>query len=55
MFETLKHFIADAPDAGAEQRRWVAVRRAPRECDRAISGTTRQWLRHSSTADCLPP
>lgn len=45
MFEALKQFIADAPDDDAQQRRWVALRRAPRECDRAITGTTRHWLR----------
>lgn len=47
MFEALKHFIADAPDNG--EMRWAPLRRAPRECDRAINGTTRHWLRR------LPP
>lgn len=45
MFEALKHFIADAPEDNAQQRRWVGQRRAPRECDRAITGTARRWLR----------
>jgi hypothetical protein len=45
MFERVKQFVADAPD-DAEQARWVRVRRAPRACDDALTGTTRRWLRH---------
>jgi hypothetical protein len=45
MFDALKHLIADGPEGGAPQPHWLALRRPPRECDRAITGTTRQWLR----------
>ena len=49
MVEHLQQPIADAPDDDAQQRRWIALRRAPRESDRALTGSTRQWLRR------LPP
>ena len=48
MFEALKQLIADAPD-DAQELRWSPLRRVARECDRAINGTTRRWLRR------LPP
>ena len=44
-----------APDLGADpgadpgQAHWAHVRREPRNCDRALTGTTRRWLRD------LPP
>ncbi len=41
MFESL--LAAGVSDPGAP--RWGAVRHAPRECDRALSGTARRWLR----------
>ena len=39
------------PAAGAEaaSAQWVRARRPERECDRALTGTARQWLRR------LPP
>jgi hypothetical protein len=44
-FDGLKQFLDDAPDDDPAERCWAALRRPPRECDRAINGTTRQWLR----------
>ena len=44
MFDT---FRLDADDP--EQALWAPLRRAARECDNALSGTARQWLRR------LPP
>lgn len=48
MFEMLKHLTAtiDADaDADTTQAHWVRTRRAPRDCDHAVTGTTRRWLR----------
>ncbi len=44
MFEVLKHLIDDVP-ADPQSAAWAAVRRAPRGCDHALTGTTRVWLR----------
>ena len=45
MFESvIKHLIPDPPDAAAEAR-WAPLRRLPRDCDGALTGTTRLWLR----------
>ena len=41
MFEGL--LSVGVTDRGAQ--RWGALRHAPRECDRALSGTARRWLR----------
>jgi hypothetical protein len=44
MFEAIKHSLLDPPDdPGAE--RWAPQRRAARECDGALNGTARLWLR----------
>lgn len=48
MLQALKHILPDV-DADAEQARWARVRRPERECDHALTGTTRHWLRR------LPP
>ena len=48
MHDLLKQLVAE-PDLDPGQTLWRSVRRADRECDRAISGTTRRWLRE------LPP
>lgn len=48
MFERIKELIADARDDPAEVQ-WGRSRRLPRECDQALTGTTRIWLRQ------LPP
>ena len=48
MFERIKELIADAPDDPGEAQ-WRRRRRLPRECDLALTGTTRIWLKH------LPP
>ena len=42
MFELLKN-VNELADAGAST--WTRLRREPRECDRAVTGTTRRWLR----------
>ena len=48
MFELFHRLVPGvAADANAEA--WVRVRRAQRECDGALTGTTRRWLRQ------LPP
>jgi hypothetical protein len=44
-FKNLLPLPGDDPDA----ERWAAQRRAVRECDLALNGTARQWLRR------LPP
>jgi hypothetical protein len=36
-------------EAAAEREHWLRARRPERECDRALTGTSRQWLRR------LPP
>ena len=48
MIDLLKFLVEDIePDPiGAH---WVRVRRAPRDCDHALTGTSRRWLRN------LPP
>ncbi len=48
MFDLLKHLVAE-PSADPGQAHWAQVRRERRECDRALTGTTRRWLRE------LPP
>ena len=48
MHDTLKHLVAE-PDPDRGQALWRGVRRTARECDRALTGTTRRWLR------ALPP
>lgn len=48
MFERIKEFMADAQDDPADEP-WRRRRRLPRECDLALTGTTRTWLKH------LPP
>ena len=45
MFERIKEYIADAQDDPAEEQ-WRRRRRLPRECDLALNGTTRIWLKH---------
>ena len=48
MHALLNYLVAEPePDPG--QALWRGVRRAARECDRAVTGTTRRWLRD------LPP
>lgn len=46
MFEMLRHLTGPI-DAGADTERahWARTRREPRDCDHAVSGTTRRWLR----------
>lgn len=44
MFERFKELIADAPDDAGDEM-WRRRRRLPRECDLALTGTTRNWLR----------
>jgi len=44
MFERVKEFAADARDDPVLAQ-WQRVRRAPRPCDEALTGTTRHWLR----------
>lgn len=44
MLQALKHLLPDVDD-DAVQARWARVRRPERECDHALTGTTRQWLR----------
>jgi hypothetical protein len=44
MFERFKELIADAPD-DAMDATWRRRRRLPRECDQALTGTTRNWLK----------
>ncbi len=39
MIHLFKHSSA------ASDCRWTQARRSPRECDQALSGTTRRWLR----------
>jgi hypothetical protein len=48
MLEVLKRLQPHA-EAEAERERWLRARRPERECDRALTGTARQWLRR------LPP
>ena len=48
MFDLLKHLVAE-PSADPSQAHWAHVRREPRECDHALTGTARRWLR------ALPP
>lgn len=48
MFERVKELVADAQD-DPEHLQWQRMRRPPRPCDDAITGTTRHWLRK------LPP
>ena len=48
MFDLLKQLVAE-PSADPGQAHWARVRREPRECDRALTGTARRWLRE------LPP
>ena len=48
MQDLFKHLLAE-PDPDPGQAMWRSVRRAARECDRALTGTTRRWLR------ALPP
>ena len=44
MHELFKHLVAEPePDPG--QALWRSVRRVARECDLALTGTTRRWLR----------
>jgi len=38
-----------APEDDPQAARWALQRRAPRECDAALTGTARRWLRQ------LPP
>jgi hypothetical protein len=45
MFERIREFIKDAEDDPVEAQ-WSRARRPTRECDRALTGTTRIWLRH---------
>ena len=44
MFELLNH-LPPAAHADALGDAWVRARRPERECDRALTGTARQWLR----------
>jgi hypothetical protein len=44
MFELLNH-LPPAAHADAQGDAWVRARRPERECDRALTGTARQWLR----------
>jgi len=44
MIDALKPSLLDLP-ADAEAERWATLRRATRECDTALNGTARQWLR----------
>lgn len=44
MFDLFKQFVSDAPAHPADEH-WRRVRRAPRGTDRALTGTTRRWLR----------
>ena len=37
--------LAAEPDPDPGQALWCGVRRVSRECDRALTGTTRRWLR----------
>ena len=48
MHDLFNHWVAE-PDSDPGQALWRGVRRAARECDRALTGTTRRWLR------ALPP
>ena len=48
MHDLFKHLVAE-PDPDPGQALWRGVRRTARECDRALTGTTRRWLR------ALPP
>ena len=48
MHDLFKHLLA-TPDPESGQALWRGMRRAARECDRALTGTTRRWLR------ALPP
>jgi hypothetical protein len=44
MLDFLNHFVPPEPaDPAADT--WARQRRAPRECDHALTGTTRRWLR----------
>lgn len=47
MFEKVKTWVADPPDPpdALAQRRWQRMRRPPKACDLALTGTTRRWLR----------
>ena len=44
MLEVLKRLQPQA-EAAAEREHWLRARRPERECDRALTGTARQWLR----------
>jgi hypothetical protein len=44
MFEAFKHSFLDPID-DPDAERWTAHRRAARECDSALNGTARLWLR----------
>ena len=44
MFEVIQHFLLDPVDDKAELH-WAQLRRPERGCDRALTGTTRRWLR----------
>ena len=48
MHDLFKHLVAE-PDPDPGQTLWRSVRRGARECDRALTGTSRRWLRE------LPP
>jgi hypothetical protein len=48
MFEKVKTWVADPPDPPSRLH-WQRMRRPPRACDLALTGTTRRWLRD------LPP
>ena len=44
MHDLFKHLVAE-PESDPGQARWRSVRRPARECDPALTGTTRRWLR----------